>query len=74
MLLTRDYIEGLLTSDLPAWFAMHFGVIPDDVVAEFWALVSRNDPSASVEKALEISYRASRLDLSKVPLACQCLK
>ena len=74
MLLTRDYIEGLLTSDLPAWFAMHFGVIPDDVVAEFWSLVSRNDPSSSVEKALEISYRASRLDLSKVPLACQCLK
>lgn len=74
MLLTRDYIEGLLTADLPAWFAMHFGIIPDDVVAEFWALVARNEPSPDVEKALKISYKAGRLDLSKVPLACQCLK
>jgi hypothetical protein len=74
MLLTRDYIEGLLTTDLPAWFSVHVGIIPDDVVAEFWAIVARSEPNADVEKALCITYKAGKLDLSKVPLACQCLR
>jgi len=49
MLLTRDYIEGLLTTDLPAWFSVHVGIIPDDVVEEFWAIVARSEPTSDVE-------------------------
>lgn len=73
-MLTREYIGGLLAHNLGTWFFAYAGRIPDDPLAEFWALVALHEPSPDVEKVLRISYKADGLDLSKVPLACQCLK
>lgn len=73
-MLTRDYIGGLLAPNLGVWFFAYTGSTPLDPQAEFWAMVARNEPSPEVEQVLRISHKADKLDLSKVPLACQCLR
>ena len=73
MLLTRDYIAGLLAQDLGTWWFTQSGHIPDDPMGAFWALVDQHSPTPEVARYLEILYQADGLNLSRVPTACQCL-